>query len=69
MDTAHIGEDLFRHFYEVTNPAHPAWVTEFLTDGSWYSEKYQDFIVRLVGVPLVQSIDIRQKTTVFRFAH
>ena len=66
LDTAHISEGLFKHYYEVSEPK-PAWLSSFLSDDIWDQDKYQDCIVRLLGVSIIQSIDIMSDDTRFSF--
>lgn len=52
LETAHISEGLFKHYYEVSE-AKPAWLSSFLSDGVWDEDRYQDCIVRLLGVSII----------------
>jgi len=66
LDTAHISGGLFKHYHEVFE-AKPAWLSGFLNDGVWDEDRYQDCIVRLLGVSLIQSLDIMSDDTGFSF--
>jgi len=66
LDTANISGGLFKHYHEVSE-AKPAWLSGFLNDGVWDEDRYQDCIVRLLGVSLIQSIDIMSDHTRFSF--
>ena len=67
IDDAQIGEGLFSTYYEATAPNPPHWLTGFVTNGLWDKDKYQDCIVRLLSVNLIQSIDIMTADARFSF--
>ena len=67
IDNMQIGEGLFSTYYEATAPNSPHWLTGFVTNGIWDKDKYQDCIVRLLSVNLIQSIDIMTADARFSF--
>lgn len=58
IDNVQIGEGLFKTYFESVDPSASHWLTEFVTNGLWDKDKYQDCIVRLLSIHLIQSIDI-----------
>ncbi|KAH0534126.1 hypothetical protein FGG08_007284, partial [Glutinoglossum americanum] len=57
LDSTNVGEDLFKsHFTWTGKP--PQWVEHFLSRGMWDKYKYQDTIVDLLSLSLLQTVDI-----------
>lgn len=65
IDTNDIGEGLFAVYAEQKD--HPDWLNGFMVDQEWDSDFYQDWIVRLLSVSLVTSIDLASQDARFSF--
>ena len=67
IDNMQTGEGLFSTYYEATLPNSPHWLAGFVTNGMWDKDKYQDYIVCLLSVNLIQGIDIMTADARFSF--
>ncbi|KAF7897692.1 uncharacterized protein EAF01_008658 [Botrytis porri] len=61
-----ISEALFRPL-EITNAKSPGWKSLFFTHGSWDSFKFQDIIVGLVNLSIIQNMEITSDEVRFSF--
>ncbi|KAI9768627.1 MAG: hypothetical protein M1840_004824 [Geoglossum simile] len=57
FDTSNVGEDLFRSYLVSTNDP-PKWMKLFTSGGTWDQHKYQDTVVELLSLSLLQNVDI-----------
>jgi len=57
FDTTSVGEDLFRsHLASMDKP--PQWMEHLICSGVWDQYRYQDVVVELQSLSLLQSVDI-----------
>jgi hypothetical protein len=61
LDPTSISESLFSNFFQVcakTQGKYPSWMSPFLGDGSWDSFRFQDAIVGLMNLSLIQTVSV-----------
>ncbi|KAH0536108.1 hypothetical protein FGG08_006994 [Glutinoglossum americanum] len=63
FDATKIGENLFRRLASASEP--PQWVGLFTSEGVWDGYKYQDILVELRKLSLLQSLDTGTEETRF----
>jgi hypothetical protein len=59
LDPTSISEGLFSNFFQVCTKAqgeYPSWMSPFLCDGSWDSFQFQDAIIGLMNLSLIQTV-------------
>ncbi|KAI9858058.1 MAG: hypothetical protein M1813_007870 [Trichoglossum hirsutum] len=64
FDATNVGEDLFRSQLASTNKP-PQWIKNFVSRGLWNQYRYQDIIVELLNLSLLQNVDIRSEGSCF----
>ncbi|KAI9776252.1 MAG: hypothetical protein M1839_000486 [Geoglossum umbratile] len=64
FDATNVGEDLFRSHLASTNKP-PKWIKNFVSRGLWDQYKYQDIIVELLNLSLLQNVDIGNERSHF----
>ncbi|KAI9861251.1 MAG: hypothetical protein M1813_005424 [Trichoglossum hirsutum] len=64
FDATNIGEELFRS-HLASNGKPPRWMEHFISGGLWDQYKYQDIIVELLSLSLLQSVDIESTESRF----
>ena len=62
---APVSQYLFETYHEATRLQTPTFMQAFLSDGVWDSFRYQDFVVQLSAVSLVQCQDLENSSTGF----
>ena len=68
LDPTNISEGLFGNFFQVcakVQEKHPSWMGSFLCDGIWDSFRFQDAIIGLMNLSLIQTVSITSDGVAF----
>ncbi len=63
-DVSRLGEGIFRCHYDKAE-ASPPWMQRFTTDGRWDQYKFQESVVELFQLSLLQNVEVAAAETVF----